>query len=95
MLVYQKLLEFYQAAYNIVTKKGFALVLRTMIASERLPQIVNEFLKQTEFLQKVIGAATAQILKDVEDMVYEQQSTYAANTGAGMSQTHSLQSLFA
>ena len=80
VLVYQKLLEFYQAAYNIVTKKGFSLVLRMMLESERLPQIVEEFLKQTEFLQKLIGTATAEILKDMEDMVYEQQSAFAAAT---------------
>ncbi|KAM3457627.1 hypothetical protein MY3296_001059 [Beauveria thailandica] len=73
VLVYQKLLEFYRAAYNIVMRKGIKLVLRVMLEAERLPKIVEEFIDQIESLRKFIEMAAAEIVRDIQNMLYDTQ----------------------
>lgn len=74
VLVYQKLLEFYRAAYNIVTRKGIKLILRVMLEAERLPKIVEEFIDQIDSLRKFIEMAAAEIVRDIQNMLYDTQS---------------------
>lgn len=72
--MYQKLLEFYQTVYKIVTKHGARLVLQILLSAENLPKIVEEFIKQTELLARHIQKATAEIVEDIQHMLYDEQS---------------------
>lgn len=74
MLVYKNLLEFYQASFDILSKKGVKLVLQMALKSDRLPKIIEEFLKHAETLHKLIQSATAEIVRDIQTMLYDQES---------------------
>lgn len=75
MKVYQKLLEFYNAAYEILTRKGARLVLKMILENGRLPGIVVDFLKQAEWLQTLVEKATLEITLDIKTMLYDDAST--------------------
>ncbi|KAJ5212655.1 uncharacterized protein N7498_004301 [Penicillium cinerascens] len=68
--VYQKILEFYNAALKILTRKGAKLVLRMVLENGRLPDIIQEFLTNANKLQAVIQKATLDILDDFQNVVY-------------------------
>lgn len=72
--VYRKILEFYAAAYEILTKRGGKLMLKMMLESDRLPTIVQEFLKEAETLRKLIQKATWEIAEDIKSMLYDSES---------------------
>jgi hypothetical protein len=75
--VYQKLLEFYNAAFEILTKKGARLVLKMVVEQGRLPGIVTEFIKQAEWLRQLVQKATWEIVEDIKAMLYDQSSTFS------------------
>ena len=74
VLVYQKLLEFYNVAFEILTRKGAKLVMKMILENDRLPNIVQEFLGRAEHLQKLVQNAIWEILGDIQTMLYDQES---------------------
>ncbi|KAK0642064.1 hypothetical protein B0T16DRAFT_462079 [Cercophora newfieldiana] len=73
VLVYQKLLEFYSAAFEVLSKKGVKLVVKIVTDNGRLPVIVTEFLRHSDLLRKLIQKATWEIVEDIKNMLYDQQ----------------------
>ncbi|KAK3897896.1 hypothetical protein C8A05DRAFT_38525 [Staphylotrichum tortipilum] len=71
--VYQKLLEFYNAAFEILSKKGVKMVMKIVLENERLPVIVQEFLEHAALLQKLVEKATLEIVDDIRNMLYDQK----------------------
>lgn len=72
--MYKKLLEFYQAAFEILSKGGPKLVMGLMLQNSRLPIIVQDFLKQADTLRKLVEKATWEIAEDIKAMLYDQES---------------------
>lgn len=50
VLVCGKLLEFYNVAVEILTKRGAKLVMRMVLENDRLPNIIKDFLNRAENL---------------------------------------------
>ncbi|KAM7189105.1 hypothetical protein V8F33_010226 [Rhypophila sp. PSN 637] len=73
VLVYQKLLEFYQAAFDILTRKGVKLIMRAVLDNGHLPAIVSDFLKYAELLRKLVEKATWEIVTDIKEMLYDRE----------------------
>lgn len=77
VLVYQKLLEFYNVAFKILTRKGAKLVLKMILQNNQLPSIVEEFLRHADNLRKLVQKATWEIVGDIKAMLYDQESTFS------------------
>lgn len=77
VLVYQKILEFYEAAFEILTKRGAKLIMKMVLENGRLPNIVQDFLKYSENLQKLVQKATWEIMEDVKAMLYDHESKFS------------------
>ena len=75
-MVYKKILEFYKVAYHTLTRKGSRLVMRIVLENSRLPVVVQDFLKEAENLRKLIEKATWEIVQDIKDMLYDQESQF-------------------
>ncbi|KAJ4308383.1 hypothetical protein N0V84_012133 [Fusarium piperis] len=71
--VYKKLLEFYQAAFEILSRKGAKLVMSLILDNGRLPSIVKDFLRQADTLRKLVQKATLEIVQDIKAMLYDQE----------------------
>jgi DNA replication initiation complex subunit (GINS family) len=84
VLVYQKLLEFYNVAFEILTRKGAKLVMKMILENDRLPSIVEEFLGRAENLQKLVQNAIWEILGDIQTMLYDQESMFYASILLGI-----------
>ncbi|KAK3332634.1 hypothetical protein B0T19DRAFT_439454 [Cercophora scortea] len=69
--VYQKLLEFYNAAYEILSRKGVKLVIKLVLENGHLPGIVSDFLRHADFLRKLVQKATWEIVEDIKTMLYD------------------------
>ena len=76
MLVYQKVLEFYQVAHEILTKRGAKLVMSMVLETDRLPNVVRDFSKHANALHKLIENATLQMVVDIKNMVYDYDSKF-------------------
>jgi hypothetical protein len=76
VVVYQKLLEFYNAAFEILTRKGAKLVITMILENDRLPDIVKDFLKHADYLRQLVQKATWEIVEDIKAMLYDQSSTF-------------------
>ena len=74
--VYQKILEFYKVAYEILTRSGAKLVLKMIRDNERLPNIVQDFLKHAETLRKLVEKATWEVVEDIKTMLYDSESKF-------------------
>ena len=72
--VYQKILEFYKVAFEILTRKGAKLVVKLILENDRLPSIVQGFLKHAETLRKLVQKATLEIVEDIKAMLYDRES---------------------
>ena len=72
--VYQKILEFYIVAFEILARKGAKLVMKIIVEKDRLPQIVQDFLKHAETLRKFVQKATWEIVEDIKSMLYDRES---------------------
>ncbi|KAH8695691.1 hypothetical protein BGW36DRAFT_429550 [Talaromyces proteolyticus] len=70
VLVYQKLLEFYKVAFETLTRKGAKLIMKIILENDRLPNIVQEFLKYSESLRKLLDKATLEIMEEMRTMLY-------------------------
>ncbi|KFY59291.1 hypothetical protein V496_05718 [Pseudogymnoascus sp. VKM F-4515 (FW-2607)] len=73
VLVYQKLLEFYNVAFEILTRKGAKLVMRIILENDRLPNIVKDFLKHADNLRRIVQKATWEIVEDIKSMLYDHE----------------------
>lgn len=73
-MVYQKLLEFYKVAYEMLSRKGTKLIIKMVLETDRLPNIVQEFLKYSDTLRNLIQKATWEIVEDIKAMLYDHES---------------------
>lgn len=73
-MVYRKLLEFYSAAFEILSKTGARLVIKFVLQTNRLPTIVKDFLKHADHLRKLVEKATLEIADDIRAMLHDQES---------------------
>ncbi|CAI6336993.1 unnamed protein product [Periconia digitata] len=71
--VYKKILEFYEAAHDILTRRGGKLAMKMILETDRLPHIIQDFLKQAELLRKLIEKATWEIVEDIKAMLYDRE----------------------
>ncbi|KND93213.1 hypothetical protein TOPH_02393 [Tolypocladium ophioglossoides CBS 100239] len=76
VLVYQKLLEFYNAALEILSKKGAKLVIKMVLETDRLPNIVKEFLQYADSLHKLVQTATWNIAEDIKTMLIDHDTRW-------------------
>ena len=74
MSVYQKILEFYKVAHEILTRKGAKLVMKMVLETDRLPNVVEDFLRHADTLRKLIEKATWEIVEDIKTMLYDSES---------------------
>lgn len=77
VLVYQKLLEFYNVAFEILTREGAKLVMKMILENNRLPNIVKDFLKHADSLRKLVQKATWEIVEDIKAMLYDHESMFS------------------
>ncbi|KAF6799482.1 ankyrin repeat protein [Colletotrichum sojae] len=71
--VYQKLLEFYLSAYELLSKRRTRLALAVIVDTSELPDIVKDFLKQAEHLRRVVEKVTFDIVQDIKTMLYDEK----------------------
>ncbi|KAJ5804776.1 uncharacterized protein N7518_001079 [Penicillium psychrosexuale] len=72
--VYQKILEFYEAALEILKRTGARFIMKMVLENDRLPTIVQEFLECSQNLTKIISKATCEIQTDIQRMLYDRES---------------------
>lgn len=72
--VYQKILEFYQAAYDILTRRKVKLVLKIILENDKLPAIISEFITRANNLRNLIHTTTLEVVQEIQAMLYDQQS---------------------
>ncbi|KAI9652058.1 MAG: hypothetical protein M1831_007250 [Alyxoria varia] len=73
--IHKKILEFYQAAFEILTRKRAKLVMKMVLEKHRLPDIVQDFLRHADFLRKLVQKATWEIVEDIKSMLYDRESS--------------------
>lgn len=77
VLVYQKLLEFYASALEILSsKRGVKLLMAIVLEDGRLPKIVSDFLRHADHLRKLVQKATWEIVEDIKSMLYDHESMF-------------------
>lgn len=79
--MYQKLLEFYNVAFEILTRRGARLVMKMTLENQRLPDIVKEFLRHADLLRKIVQKATWEIVEDIKTMLYDDKSMFSPARG--------------
>jgi len=72
--VYQKILEFYKVAHEILTERGGKLIMKMILETDRLPNAIQDFLRNAETLRKLIEKATWEIVEDIKTMLYDRES---------------------
>ena len=77
-MVYQKLLEFYKVAYEMLSRKGTKLIVKMVLETDRLPNIVQEFLSYSDTLRNLIQKATWEIVEDIKAMLYDHESKFSS-----------------
>ncbi|GKZ25938.1 hypothetical protein AbraIFM66951_002452 [Aspergillus brasiliensis] len=73
VMVYQKLLEFYKVAYEMLSRRGTKLIIKMVLETDRLPNIVQEFLSYSDTLRNLIQKATWEIVEDIKAMLYDHE----------------------
>jgi hypothetical protein len=51
-------------------------VMRVILENDRLPNIVQDFLKHAGNLGKLVQKATLEIVEDIRTMLYDHESTF-------------------
>lgn len=74
--MYQKILEFYQVAHEMLTRRGVKLVITMVLETDRLPNIVQDFLRHADILRKLVEKATWEIVEDIKAMLYDSESKF-------------------
>jgi hypothetical protein len=72
--VYREILEFYKVAHEILTERGRKLVMKMILETDRLPNIIHDFLRHADTLRKLIEKATWEIVEDIKGMLYDRES---------------------
>ena len=72
--MYQKILEFYRVAHEILTQRGRKLAMKMILETDRLPNIVKDFLGYADTLRKLIEKSTWEIVEDIRSMLYDRES---------------------
>jgi hypothetical protein len=72
--VYQKVIEFYQAVCDILSRKGSRLVMKMILENDRLPSIVQDFLRCSDILHNVVQTTTLRITQDIHSMLLDEKS---------------------
>lgn len=62
------------AAFEILARKGAKLVMKIIVEKDRLPQIVQDFLRHADTLRKFVQKATWEIVEDIKSMLYDRES---------------------
>lgn len=68
------------------------MVLRMVLETDRLPNIVQDFLKCSEILRRLIANAILDITEDIKIMVYDRESKHSSTTQVLLLNTCSLDS---
>jgi hypothetical protein len=76
VLMYQKILEFYKVAFEMLTRKGAKLVMKMVLETDRLPNIVQDFLRYSDTLRNLVQKATWEIVEDMKAMLYDHESKF-------------------
>lgn len=71
---------FYYAVVHVITKKSVALAWISEQFSERIPPVVQDFLKHTSLLYQHIDNATTKIIKSIESLLIDTKSGYLRRT---------------
>ncbi|KAF4955318.1 hypothetical protein FGADI_4624 [Fusarium gaditjirri] len=71
--VYQKLIEFYAAAYEFLSKRRAKLVLAVISDTGALPTLVQDISKEVENLRKIVEKATLDITQDIKTMMCDEK----------------------
>ncbi|KAF4124385.1 NACHT domain [Geosmithia morbida] len=69
--VYRKLLEFYRAAFEMLTSRGTRLIVKLTLEEDQLPGIVQDFLRHADYLRRLVQKATWEIVEDIKAMLYD------------------------
>ncbi|OAQ96024.1 hypothetical protein LLEC1_03761 [Akanthomyces lecanii] len=69
--VYKDLLLFYYAVVHVLTKKSVALAWISEQFNERIPPVVQDFLKHTSLLYQHIDNATTKVIKSIESLLID------------------------
>lgn len=77
--VYRKILEFYKAGLEILTRRESKLV------TDRLPIIVEDFLRYADILRSLVQKAAWEIVGDIKSMLYDRESKFSCNTNVEIS----------
>lgn len=74
--MYQKILEFYRVAHEILTQRGRKLAMKMVLETDRLPNIIQDFLGHADILRKLIEKSTWEIVEDIKSMLYDRESKF-------------------
>ena len=74
MDVYKDLLLFYYAVVHVLTRKSVALAWISEQFNERIPPVVQDFLKHASLLYQHIDNATTKIIKSIESLLIDSKS---------------------
>lgn len=74
MSVYRNLLDFYSAAFDILSKQGLKALLEMVMERTRIPAVVAEFVKHANSLQMLVNKAILEINQDIKNMLYDSES---------------------
>ncbi|TPX14511.1 uncharacterized protein E0L32_005475 [Thyridium curvatum] len=88
VLVYRKLLEFYNTAFEILTSSSVKLAMKMVLSDGRLPDIVSDFLRHADLLRKLVEKATWEIVEDVRAMLYDHEIASWLGNGKMSRQSH-------
>ncbi|KJK73834.1 hypothetical protein H634G_10881 [Metarhizium anisopliae BRIP 53293] len=91
--VYQKILEFYKAAYDILTTRRAKLVLKIILENNTLPVIVQDFITRATNLRNLVHTATLEVVQDMQDMLYDQRIAAWLSCEDGLVQSEHHESL--
>jgi hypothetical protein len=58
----------------MLSERGRKLVIKMVLETDRLPNIVQSFLEHAETLRKLIEKATWEIVEDMKMMLYDNDS---------------------
>lgn len=72
--MYRQILEFYKTAFEMLTRRGAKLVMKIVLETDRLPNIVQEFLRHANNLGNLVQKATWEIVEDIKSMLYDRES---------------------
>lgn len=57
------------------------MVIRMVVEKDRLPEIVQDFLRHADILRKTVQKATWEIVEDIKIMLYDRESKPSTSYG--------------